>query len=129
MIRRAQMVDYPIVKDCAKAAFEPYVERIGREPAPMQANFVLHIQNDQLYVLEHQHAVVAYVVFYLQGDYILLENIAVHPTYSGRGFGKQLIQFVEQTATSWKVPIISLYTNAMMVESIALYESLGLDYS
>ena len=125
MIRQALINDYPSVKDCAKAAFEPYAERMGKEPVTMQADFISHIRNNHLHVFELQNAVVAYVVFYLKGDHVLLDNIAVHPTHSGHGYGKQLIQFVETAAGSYQVPTVELYTNVLMTESIALYLSLG----
>lgn len=125
MIRQAYLTDYPAIKDCAKAAFEPYVERIGKEPAPMQADVLSHIQNQKVYVLVHPDEVIGYVVFHRQTDHVLLENIAVQPSYTGQGYGRQLIEYVEQCASTWQVATIDLYTNAMMTRSIALYKHLG----
>ncbi|MFK7854731.1 MAG: GNAT family N-acetyltransferase [Granulosicoccus sp.] len=113
------------MKDCAKAAFEPYVERIGKEPAPMQADFISHIKNEQIFVFEQDNDVLAYAVFYRQDDHVFLENIAVHPLHAGKGYGTQLLFFIEQCALDWNLPRIELYTHVKMVESIALYHSLG----
>ena len=38
-IRKARMKDLARIEACALAAYSPYVERIGRKPAPMVADF------------------------------------------------------------------------------------------
>lgn len=39
IIRQAVAGDEPAIRACAERAFSPYVEAIGRPPAPMAADF------------------------------------------------------------------------------------------
>ena len=125
MIRPARLNDIPAIKDCAKAAYEIYVERIGREPAPMQANFVSLLKTHQLAVYIHESELAAYVAYVVEDNAVLLENVAVHPRFAGRGIGRQLIDTVERFALDSGLPTVALYTNEAMSENLELYPRLG----
>ena len=124
-IRPAVLVDIPAIKDCAKAAYEIYVDRIGKEPAPMQANFAQQLNTHSIDVYVHHGDVVGYVVYQAQSQTMLLENVAVHPAHAGNRFGLQLIKHVEQVAANRQIPSVLLYTNEAMIENIAMYPKLG----
>jgi GNAT superfamily N-acetyltransferase len=49
----------------------------------------------------------------------------VFPTHSGNGYGKKLIQFVEETALRQGLNAVELYTNEAMSENLAMYPKLG----
>lgn len=102
-----------------------YVERIGREPAPMVADFATAIKNEQLYVALEKGELVGFVVFYPQRDHLHLENVAVSPEFQKRGIGSRLIAFVEQAARQDGFGRVELYTNAKMTENLELYPRLG----
>ena len=55
----------------------------------------------------------------------LLDNIAVRPDRQGRGFGRMLLDFAEAEAVRCGWDKITLYTNAVMVENIAIYTARG----
>jgi N-acetylglutamate synthase-like GNAT family acetyltransferase len=124
-IRSAVLVDIPAIKDCAKAAYEVYVDRIGREPAPMQANFARQLKTHAIDVYSHHGIVVGYAVYQVQGQKLLLENVAVHPTYAGNGFGSKLIAHVELAAAAQDIPTVFLCTNEAMKENLVMYPKLG----
>ena len=113
------------IRACAEAAYEKYVARIGKTPAPMVADFASQIAAGQVHVLIEDAAVLGFVVFYPRDDHIHLENVAVLPDRHGMGYGTQLIMFVEQEAVRLGYAKIELYTNEKMTENITFYPYLG----
>jgi len=125
MIRRAIPGDEAAIRACAVAAYAPYVPRIGREPAPMQANFAAQIAAGQVHVATGAGGVVGYVVFYPDGDCVLLESVAVLPSAAGQGIGKALIGCCEAAARAQGARAVCLYTNEKMTENLSIYPRLG----
>jgi len=126
-MRKATPSDLQGIETCAIAAYTPYVERIGRKPAPMVADFSASIGKGHLYVAQEDDQVVGFVVFYAKQDHVHLENVAVAPGFQNRGIGRKLIGFVEQQAQQDGYTRIELYTNAMMTENLELYPRLGFE--
>ena len=126
-IRKATRFDIQEIETCAVAAYTRYVERIGREPAPMVANFAASIGKGHLYVAEENDQIVGFVVFYSEQDHVHLENVAVTPRFQNRGIGTRLIGFVEQQAQQDGYTCVELYTNASMTENLELYPRLGFE--
>ncbi len=124
-IRKATRFDIQEIETCAVAAYTLYVERIGREPAPMVANFAASIGKGHLYVAQEDGRIVGFVVFYPKQDHVHLENVAVIPGFQNRGIGTRLIGFVEQEAQQDGYSRIELYTNTSMTENLELYPRLG----
>ena len=124
-IRRARAQDVPFIEACARAAYELYIERIGREPAPMVADFATHVRENHVYVMSDGRAIAGYVIFYPRTDHLHLENIAVMPKYQGEGFGGRLIAFVEEEAIRLGYAAVELYTNQKMFENLKMYPKLG----
>lgn len=125
-IRSATPSDEAFVADCARRAYEIYVPRIGKEPAPMVADFKTLIGNGDVFVAENAEGVVCgFIIFRRVDDHVLLENVAVDPDHHGSGHGRALIDFVEAFAVSQGIGKIRLYTNAKMHENLSLYPSLG----
>ena len=124
-VRLAKEADLPFVERCATAAYEMYVERMGRRPAPMVADFAEIVSARNLYVLEGEGGSAGFVVFYPRGDHVHIENVAVDPAFQGKGYGKRLIAFAEGKAKEQGFSRVELYTNEKMTENIAFYPSLG----
>jgi ribosomal protein S18 acetylase RimI-like enzyme len=124
-LRRATLADLSDIKTCARAAYARYVPLIGREPAPMVADFGGQIARNWVWVAPHTAGLAGYIVFFPIGDDMFLENVAVHPDWSGQGIGRQLITLCEDTARAKGLRAVTLYTNAAMVANIALYPRLG----
>jgi len=125
VIRKAIHTDLDRVRAIAVAAYTRYVDRIGKRPAPMVADFTASIEAGTLSVIELDGRVCGFVVFYGCNDYLHLENVAVDPRFQGLGLGRQLIDYVEQQARSGGYDSIQLYTNAKMTENLRLYPRLG----
>lgn len=125
-IRPAQEEDLPAIRRCAREAYSIYVDRIGREPAPMIANFENQIRDGVVHVAENEDAqLLGFIVFYPREDHMHLENVAVSSMHQGKGVGRCLIEFCEAAAIRSGISKIELYTNEMMTENLRLYPRLG----
>ena len=124
-IRPATGTDVAAVQALARAAYALYVPRIGREPAPMHADFATQIATGQVHVATLDNVCVGYIVLYPRGDHVHVENIAVDPRAQGRGVGKALLNFAEDRASDHGLYAIELYTNEKMTENLQLYPRLG----
>lgn len=124
-LRLAEPKDADAIRYCARLAYQKYVERIGREPAPMIADFEDQIRQRHIWVLKDSDRLCGYAVFYKQRDQMFLENVAIDPSMQGRGYGRQLMDLVEREAVRSKLTGVSLYTNVLMHENLELYRALG----
>jgi ribosomal protein S18 acetylase RimI-like enzyme len=124
-IRLASISDVPDLRFCARSSYSKYVNRMGQEPAPMNADFERLVAQGFVHLARMGEEFVGYVVFFGEGDHLQLENLAVLPTHSGKGIGKQLIEFVVATARNGGVRAVELYTNEAMTENLAMYPRLG----
>ncbi|KFI32799.1 acetyltransferase [Haematobacter missouriensis] len=123
LIRRAEAGDEPWIRACAERAYARYVPLIGQKPAPMIADFACQIAAGQVHVALGDSGPLGFIVFYPQGDHMLLENVAVSPEAAGQGVGGVLIAFCEAQAAG--MAGVRLYTNAKMVRNLAIYPRLG----
>jgi GNAT superfamily N-acetyltransferase len=126
-IRRASAGDAAAAAEITRAAYGVYIERIGREPAPMGADFDALIAAGDVWVAADPHRVVGVLVARLQDTALLLESVAVDPAHQGRGIGRSLIDHAERVARGSGMGAVELYTNARMTENLRLYPSLGYD--
>ncbi len=106
------------------AAYGHYVVRMGRKPAPMLDDYAARIAAGQVWVLE-QIGEIAGLIVLEEKDGLLIDNIAVAPSYSGRGFGRVLMEFAEAEAACRGIQRLWLYTHVTMVENIVIYPQFG----
>ncbi|MEM7259413.1 MAG: GNAT family N-acetyltransferase, partial [Pseudomonadota bacterium] len=115
--RAAVSADVSAVKQCAAAAYHKYIERIGREPAPMVADFESQIAQSLVQVMTVGESFGGFAVCYAKSDCYFLENIAIYPAFQSCGYGAQLLHHVHSLAAPFKV--VRLYTNEKMVENLS----------
>lgn len=122
----AKIADLTAIERCAELAYAPYVEAIGRKPAPMVADFAKLIFEKKVYIeKDGEQNLTGFIVFYVTDDVMHLENIAVMPPAHGKGVGRQLMEFCEKQTISLGLYEIELYTNEKMVANLAIYPKLG----
>jgi ribosomal protein S18 acetylase RimI-like enzyme len=121
----ADPADANAVTACVRAAYAEYVERIGREPAPMGADYAALIADAAVWVVRTEGAIAGVLVLRPQPPSLLLENVAVAPAHRGRGIGRALIGFAEAQARRAGCDAVVLYTNERMTENLRLYPALG----
>ena len=124
-IRAATAHDVARLRAIARAAYAKYVPRIGREPAPMMADYAADVAAQRAVVVEISGEVRGYLVGWPEGDAYFIENIGVDPQYQGHGLGRRLIEHAVTEARHRRLTALSLYTNEAMTENLAMYAHLG----
>ena len=124
-IRPAGSTDVEAVRAIVRDAYALYVPRIGREPAPVTADYAELVARGEVWVALGDGQICGVLVLRARPGALLLENVAVPPPLQGRGIGRALIQFAERQAVALGLPAVTLYTNAHMTENLRLYPALG----
>jgi GNAT superfamily N-acetyltransferase len=125
MIRKARAEEAETARDVVLSAYQHYVAIIGSPPGPMLDDYAARIRSNQLWVLDGDGVIAGVLVLEDGPDYFLLDNIAVRPDRQGQGFGRLLMDFAEQEAARCGWSTITLYTNALMKENLAIYAARG----
>lgn len=124
-IRRAAASDAAEVAACVAAAFAPYVERIGKPPAPMLQDYAAVIAERQVWVASDGQQIIGALVLDTTGEGFLLDTVAVLPSRRGTGIGRKLLEFAQCEAQRQGHTSIYLYCNEKMTENQALYSRIG----
>jgi GNAT superfamily N-acetyltransferase len=124
-LRRATAADAATIAALAEAAYEKYVERIGRRPAPMDADYAALIDDANVWVLTSDDRLLGSLVTIVNDDHLLLDAITVAPNAQGRGYGALLLRRAEDDAQEAGLTEVRLLTNAAMTENIAMYPRFG----
>lgn len=122
---RATLEDVPRIEALVKAAYSPYVERIGAEPAPMTANYAAVVQSQGVVLAYDGARLLGVLVTEPHPNYLLIENVAVAPQAQGMGIGGRLLDHAEMEAKDLGLPKLRLYTNAKMTENLGYYYRRG----
>ncbi|MEE2716627.1 MAG: GNAT family N-acetyltransferase [SAR324 cluster bacterium] len=124
-LRRATPDDAQALSKVAEAAYQHYTPRIGKPPGPMLADYAEEIQRHQVWVAESNQQIIGGLVLIPDTDFMLLDNVAVHPKQQGRGPGRALLELAEAEASAQGYRELRLYTHETMTENIALYARSG----
>lgn len=106
-------------------AFTRYIDRIGKPPAPMLADYTSLVGTTRVWVLEDNASLVAMIVVVPRGDHVVVETIAVAPGVQGGGHGQRLLERAERDAAELGVAEVRLSTNEAMTENLAYYPRRG----
>jgi GNAT superfamily N-acetyltransferase len=125
LVRPARLIDAEAVASCVKAAFSPYIERIGKPPAPMLADFPEIIAAGKVWVAEIAGRVVGVLVQYETEAGFYIDTVAAIPELKGTGIGRALLLFAESEATRRGYQSLYLCTNIKMTENQLFYPKIG----
>ena len=123
-IRRATSNDVDSIQKTVELAYRHYIDRIGKPPGPMLDDYAEVVRHHNVFVAE-ANDIVGVLVLVQSEKGILLDNVAVHPDFQGKGLGKHLINYAESEALDQGVKALDLYTHECMNENIELYKALG----
>lgn len=121
--RQATASDLPAIHTLVRAAYARYLNRMDRPPAPVRNDYRAATEAGQVWVIGEP--VVGVIVLIGKDGGLLVENVAVSPAAQGTGIGRRLMEFAEQQAVARGLHRLSLYTNEVMVENLAIYARLG----
>ncbi|HYI06337.1 MAG TPA: GNAT family N-acetyltransferase [Reyranella sp.] len=124
-LRQATAADASAIRDLTRQAYAKWVPLIGREPKPMTADYAAAVARHRFDLLYVDGTLAALIETIGEADYLLVENVAVSPSFQGRGLGRKLMAHAEVLARELGFGTIRLYTNQRFAENIALYRKLG----
>ncbi|EHK26066.1 uncharacterized protein TRIVIDRAFT_35351 [Trichoderma virens Gv29-8] len=131
-IRRAKTEDVPSIQAMVNASYSKYIERIGKPPAPMVADYNELLNTSDIYILETTSddkivKIVGSIILRIDGeaDAVKVNNLVVEPAAQGRGYGRVLMDFAEDVAKEKGIGSMALFTNVKMYENIGLYAKFG----
>ncbi len=124
-LRVAREEDADAIRALTREAYAKWVDVIGREPLPMKVDYSDAVRKHRFDLLHVGDRLAALIETVPEGDFLLIENVAVLPAFQGRGFGRRLLKLAEELATSSDLAGVRLYTNKLFVRNIRLYEALG----
>ena len=123
--RPATDADAAAISECVQAAYQRYVEDIGRPPGPMLDDYGQVVRNHRAYVIEDGGRIVGALVLKDTDDGILLDNVAVLPSRQGEGIGRRLVEHAESEARRLGHDHLDLYTHERMAGNIVMYARYG----
>lgn len=125
-VRPARGPEAAAVAALVETAYAPWVPVVGRRPGPMDDDYAARIARGEAFVVaEASGALAGLVVLAEREGALWLDNVAVAPSYAGKGLGRRLIGFAEAEARRRGHPAIRLYTHQRMARNVALYRDLG----
>lgn len=124
-LRRAGTADLAAIQRLAGDAFEVYVARIGRQPAPMTADYAAALEYSRVWVIEEGDGLVGFIVNEAYPDHLLIDSVAVSPAAQGGGHGRRLLERAEADARELGLPELRLCTNEAMTENQQFYPRQG----
>jgi ribosomal protein S18 acetylase RimI-like enzyme len=124
-LRIAHEDDVDAIRALTREAYAKWADLTGREPLPMRVDYLDAIRKHRFDLLYVGGRLVALIETVPEGDCLLIENVAVLPTFQGRGFGTRLLKLAEELAAASGSAGTRLYTNKLFLSNIRLYEALG----
>ena len=125
VLRAATQGDADRISKCVRLAYAPYIERIGKPPGPMLAEYDEIIRDHHVYVVDDGEEMIGVFVLIEGESGPVLDNIAVRPSRQGGGIGRWLMEQAEAEARRLGYGHLDLYTHQQMTENIAFYARLG----
>ncbi len=114
------------VRAVMRAAFAPYIRRLGREIAPTAfAELPEALARGDVWLALDGDALLGVAELKRDGDAVVIEHLAVAPDCQNAGIGSFLLRQVEQRARDGKAAALALYTAAMMDDLLRLYARHG----
>jgi ribosomal protein S18 acetylase RimI-like enzyme len=121
--RPATEADLADITSVTAGAYARYRDRMDKPPAPVLTDYSSAIAAGQVWVVGDP--VTAVLVLVPEQDSMLVENVAVSPAAQGTGLGRRLMDFAERKALASGLRRMTLYTNEVMTENLAIYTRLG----
>ena len=124
-VRGALAADHADIVRCVDAAYAPYVEVMGAQPAPMLTDYERLVEDGRVWVAELGGEVAGVIVMWSEEDHWYIDNIAVDPRRHGQGVGSVLLESAEQAARLADHGEMRLYTNVAMTSNLDFYPRRG----
>jgi ribosomal protein S18 acetylase RimI-like enzyme len=91
----------------------------------MTADYDAAVRDHVVDLLHLESELAALIEMRPEDDHLLIVNVAVSPTYQGRGYGRALLAHAEELARSLGLEEVRLYTNGRFTDNVTLYRRVG----
>ena len=125
IVRLARGGEAPAVLACVTSAFEVYIERIGKPPAPMLLDYPGLIEQGRVWVAEVAGTIEGVLVQFETPNGFYIDTVASSLRARGTGIGRALLEFAEREASSRGYTSVYLCTNSKMTENQVFYPRIG----
>jgi ribosomal protein S18 acetylase RimI-like enzyme len=122
-LRQATAADLPSIQQVIAAAYGKYLSRMDKTPAPLLRDYGAAVGAGAVWVAGRP--ITGLISLTIKDDILLIENVAVHPARQGTGLGRRLMEFAEEQARQRRIKRLTLYTNEIMTDNLAIYTHLG----
>ena len=128
VFRTARPAEFATTERILRAAFTPYVRRLGREiPADNYVWLPEAIEAGDIYVAEAAGAIVGVATTKRRDGGLYLRQLAVDPTQQKAGLGSFMLVRLEAMARARGDKTLTLETAEMMDHLVRLYRRHGLE--
>jgi pimeloyl-ACP methyl ester carboxylesterase len=124
-LRPGAPADTDAIQALTRAAYQPWVAVIGREPLPMQADYAAALAAHRFDLAFLGDDLIGLIETREAPDHLLIVNVAVAPAWQGLGLGRRLMAKAEALARAAGLPELRLYTNGAFARNLRLYRDLG----
>jgi GNAT superfamily N-acetyltransferase len=125
-IRPARPADRAEVERIIQDAYRGFIADIGREPAPMTADYGALIDRGVVSVIAGADGrMTGVLIDYPLEDCWFLETVAIDPGSQGQGLGRRIVDEVDARARAAGKRVVRLYTNVKMAGNLVFYPKLG----
>jgi len=125
-IRQAGASDTETVRRISAEAYIPaYMAVLGTIPKPAVEDYGPRVERGQVWILEIEEEPIGIAVLEANADHLLIYSIAVKPYAQRKGYGRALLDFVDNLAIELGLYEIRLYTNDRMERNLTLYKRHG----
>nr|WP_194246259.1 GNAT family N-acetyltransferase [Martelella limonii] len=121
----ASPADLETVVTLTRNAFAVYLPVLGNPPVPVTEDYVPRIARSEVWLFRDEDALAGLCVVERHPDHLMLFSIAVAPSKQGKGYGRQMLDWLVHKARQEKVGEVRLYTNIVMTRNYALYQRFG----
>lgn len=137
IISKATIEDVPQIKSMVDAAFSKYIDRIGKPPGPMTADYGHIVTSQDAFVLRDSNVngskVVGFISLSILHDSnsdsktvsVNVDILVVDASAQGRGYGRKLMDHAGKEARRQGISCLTVCTNVKMHENISLYNKMG----
>ena len=128
-VRAAEPSELVLVTELTERAYARYTDTLGAPPIPVTEDYAPRIRAGEVWLLEDGATPLGVLVLKDKGESLEIFSVAVLPERQGEGIGRRLMTFAEEHARRRGRDMLTLFTNAKMVENIERYRRAGFEES
>jgi N-acetylglutamate synthase-like GNAT family acetyltransferase len=91
IVRPAENGDVDAMNELVRAAYSPYIPVLGYPPPPMRKDYNELLGKHPVWVAANADALVGLLELIFEVDHVIVENLAVAPSYHDRKLGRWFI--------------------------------------